>query len=88
MEAASLALKIATDAVVLFCARYGDRHRARCNVLGEAMDFVIYNGYVIRGHARPLVDGMFEATGAVEQDGKVIESSDPLGYYPSFERTF
>lgn len=52
------------------------------------MDFVIYNGYVIRGHARPLVDGMFEATGAVEQDGKVIESSDPLGYYPSFERTF
>lgn len=49
------------------------------------MDFIIYNGYVLHGHARPMADGMFEATGVVEQDGKVIESSDPLGYYPAFE---
>lgn len=45
-----------------------------------------YRGYTVRGFARPMVDGMFEASGAVEQGRQVVETSDPLGYYPSFER--
>ena len=45
-----------------------------------------YRGYTIRGFARPLVDGMFEASGAVEQGRQVVETSDPLGYYPAFDR--
>ncbi|ODV43449.1 hypothetical protein AWV79_17580 [Cupriavidus sp. UYMMa02A] len=49
------------------------------------MSIVIYNDYVVQRHARPMVDGMFEATGTVEKDGEVVESSDPLGYYPAFE---
>ncbi len=32
-----------------------------------------------------MVDGMFEASGAVEQGRQVVETSDPLGYYPTFE---
>ncbi|MGN5478219.1 hypothetical protein ACTMU2_18130 [Cupriavidus basilensis] len=45
-----------------------------------------YRGYTIRGFARPLVDGMFEASGAVEQGRQVVEASDPLGYHPTFDR--
>ncbi|GAB7548733.1 hypothetical protein [Cupriavidus sp. CuC1] len=44
-----------------------------------------YNEYTVRGFAKPLVDGMFEATGAVEKDGRILEGSEPLGYYASFE---
>jgi hypothetical protein len=44
-----------------------------------------YNDYIVRGFATPLVDGTFEATGAVEKDGRMLEGSEPLGYYASFE---
>ncbi|MDF3835810.1 hypothetical protein P3W85_23075 [Cupriavidus basilensis] len=49
------------------------------------MSIESYNGYTVRGFGRPLVDGMFEATGAVEKDGRLQEGSEPLGYYPTFE---
>ena len=45
-----------------------------------------YRAYTIRGFGRPLVDGMFEASRAVELGRQVVETSDPLGYYPTFER--
>ncbi|GAB7542976.1 hypothetical protein [Cupriavidus sp. D39] len=45
-----------------------------------------YQGYTVRGFAKQLGDGSFEASGAVEKDGRLVEGSDPLGYYPSFER--
>lgn len=45
-----------------------------------------YGGYTIRGFAKPLVDGSFEASGVIEKDGHVLENSNPLGYYPTFDR--
>ncbi|WP_454743461.1 hypothetical protein [Cupriavidus necator] len=45
-----------------------------------------YQDYNIRGFAKQLADGSFEAFGAVEKSGHFVEGSDPLGYYPSFER--
>lgn len=44
-----------------------------------------YRGYIVRGHARPVADGSFEAQGGVERGGSLIEGSEPLGYYPTFE---
>ncbi|CAG2144255.1 hypothetical protein LMG31506_02966 [Cupriavidus yeoncheonensis] len=43
-----------------------------------------YQGYTVRGFARQFADGSFEASGAVEIDGRVLDGADPLGYYPSF----
>jgi len=31
-------------------------------------------------------DGSFEASGAVEKGTQVLETSDPIGFYPSFQR--
>ena len=45
-----------------------------------------YNGYTIRGFAKPMVDSMFEAAGAVERGHQMLGGPDPLGYYPTFER--
>ncbi|EHP43496.1 hypothetical protein OR16_08522 [Cupriavidus basilensis OR16] len=45
-----------------------------------------YQGYTVRGFAKQLGDGSFEASGAVEIGGRLVEGSDPLGYYPSFDR--
>ncbi len=45
-----------------------------------------YQDYTVRGFARQLADGSFEAVGAVEKHGRTVEGSDPLGYYPSFDR--
>ncbi|RDK05903.1 hypothetical protein [Cupriavidus lacunae] len=45
-----------------------------------------YQGYTVRCFAKQLGDGSFEASGAVAKDGSIKEGSDPLGYYPSFDR--
>ncbi|SCU77980.1 hypothetical protein CNECB9_3760104 [Cupriavidus necator] len=39
-----------------------------------------YRGYTVRGFAKQLGDGSFEASGAVEKDGRIEEGSDHLGY--------
>jgi hypothetical protein len=45
-----------------------------------------YGEYTIRGFAKPMGDGSFEASGAVEKGTQVLETSDPIGFYPSFQR--
>ncbi len=44
-----------------------------------------YKDYTVRGFAKPLVDGMFEAAGGVEKGWQLLQDSGPLGYYPTFE---
>jgi hypothetical protein len=44
-----------------------------------------YKNYMVRGFAKQLGNGSFEAFGTVQQDHLVLEASEPLGYYPTFE---
>lgn len=42
-----------------------------------------YQGYTVRGFAKQLGDGSFEASGAVEKDGRQLEGSrTPWGTTP------
>lgn len=43
-----------------------------------------YKDYTVRGFAKQLSDGSFEAFGTVQQDHLVLEASEPLGYYATF----
>lgn len=45
-----------------------------------------YFGHQARGFARPIADGVFQATGAVEQDGDTLAISDSLGVFHTRER--
>ena len=44
-----------------------------------------YKNYTVRGFAKQLGDGSFEAFGTVQKDHLILESSETLGYYPTFE---
>lgn len=44
-----------------------------------------YKDYTVRGFAKQLSDGSFEAFGTVQQDHLVLEASEPLGYYATFD---
>jgi hypothetical protein len=43
-----------------------------------------YQDYTVRGLAKPLADGTFEASGGVEKGRQLLQDSGPLGY-PTFE---
>lgn len=44
-----------------------------------------YQDYTVRGFAKQLADGSFEAFGTVQKDHLVLEASEPLGSYATFE---
>lgn len=44
-----------------------------------------YKGYTVRGFAKQLADGSFEAFGTVQKDHLVLDASDPLGSYATLD---
>ncbi|CAG2126817.1 hypothetical protein LMG31506_00187 [Cupriavidus yeoncheonensis] len=44
-----------------------------------------YKDYTVRGFAKQLADGSFEAFGTVQKDHLVLEASEPLGSFATFE---
>ena len=49
------------------------------------MSIESYKDYTVRGFAKQMADGSFEAFGTVQMDHLVLEASEPLGYYPTYE---
>jgi hypothetical protein len=44
-----------------------------------------YKSYITRGYAKGNKDGTYDATGSVSKDERMLEKSESLGSYGTFE---